>query len=356
MTGHGDAEVSRLSACSLSRREEGWGEGLRSIESSVTPHPNPLPLGRGSPRVRCTASEQHAQHKIASSSSAPGRSGCACHSRWRRRESRSCLIEALGDDNFLEQVPRAGTNHPATLELFDRIGLYEKLEPRGIIAPKFHYWDRQRAQLIAEFDHACSRTTPVSLRAAMRAHQDRRRGAEARQGASQYRAAHGHRRSRRFTQDADGVTAQVTNPRGRDRNDPRRLSRQRRGRTQHRPQGPRHRVRRLHLSGADAEHRGRLRLPQSRLYRAQLHLRSGGVVEPVPLEGPARPLARALPDRPNDDENALTRPEAMQARLQRFLPTGKDFDMSAATSTPCTSGWRRNSAPAARSWPATPRT
>ena len=53
-----------------------------------------------------------------------------------------CLIEALGEHNFLEQVPRAGTNHPATLELFARIGLYEKLEPRGIIAPLFHYWDR----------------------------------------------------------------------------------------------------------------------------------------------------------------------------------------------------------------------
>ena len=65
-----------------------------------------------------------------------------------------CLIEALGDNNFLEQVPRAGTNHPATLELFDRIGLYDKLEPRGIIAPLFHYWDRSEHRLIAEFDHA----------------------------------------------------------------------------------------------------------------------------------------------------------------------------------------------------------
>src|SRR5262249_47826776 len=53
-----------------------------------------------------------------------------------------CLIETLGEDNFLEQVPRAGTNHPATLELYDRIGLYPKLEPRGIVAPLFHYWDR----------------------------------------------------------------------------------------------------------------------------------------------------------------------------------------------------------------------
>ncbi len=65
-----------------------------------------------------------------------------------------CLIETLGADHFLEQVSRAGTNHPATLELFERIGLYAKLEPRGIIAPLFHYWDRREHQLIAEFDHA----------------------------------------------------------------------------------------------------------------------------------------------------------------------------------------------------------
>src|SRR6266851_6399098 len=64
-----------------------------------------------------------------------------------------CLIEALGDDNFLEQVPRAGTNHPATLEMYDRIGLYRRLEPRGIIAPVFHYWDRAANELIAAFDH-----------------------------------------------------------------------------------------------------------------------------------------------------------------------------------------------------------
>jgi len=63
------------------------------------------------------------------------------------------LIEALRGDNFLEQVPRAGTNHPATLEMFDRIGLYARLEPRGIIAPIFHYWDRAENRLVAAFDH-----------------------------------------------------------------------------------------------------------------------------------------------------------------------------------------------------------
>src|SRR5215211_3037248 len=64
------------------------------------------------------------------------------------------LIESMADANFLDQVPRAGSNHPTTLEFFDRIGLYEKLEPRGLLAPKFQYWDRQDNALIAEFDHA----------------------------------------------------------------------------------------------------------------------------------------------------------------------------------------------------------
>ncbi|HEY4264571.1 MAG TPA: FAD-dependent monooxygenase, partial [Micropepsaceae bacterium] len=66
----------------------------------------------------------------------------------------STIVEQLRDDNFLDQVPRAGTNHPATLEMYDEIGLYEKLEPRGIIAPLFHYWDREKGERIAEFDHA----------------------------------------------------------------------------------------------------------------------------------------------------------------------------------------------------------
>ena len=56
------------------------------------------------------------------------------------------LVEAMSDDNFLDQVPRAGTNHPATLEMYDDIGLYQKLEPRGIIAPLFQYWDRARGE------------------------------------------------------------------------------------------------------------------------------------------------------------------------------------------------------------------
>jgi 3-(3-hydroxy-phenyl)propionate hydroxylase len=65
----------------------------------------------------------------------------------------SVVVEQLKEENFLEQVPRAGTNHASTLELYDQIGLYQRLEPRGIIAPKFHYWERQGWKQVAEFDH-----------------------------------------------------------------------------------------------------------------------------------------------------------------------------------------------------------
>src|SRR5436190_21944747 len=125
-----------------------------------------------------------------------------------------CLIEQLGEDNFLEQVPRAGTNHPATLELFARIGLYERLEPRGIIAPLFHYWDRREHRLIAEFDHAhlkddtrfpyvlqCERIKIVDEALKMaKAHPN----IELRL-ASTFTG---------FAQDSDGVTARITNAAG----------------------------------------------------------------------------------------------------------------------------------------------
>src|SRR5262245_23203258 len=127
---------------------------------------------------------------------------------------RVCLIEARGDDNFLEQVPRAGTNHPATLEMFDRIGLYEKLEPRGIVAPLFHYWDRRERKLVAEFDHALLKEDtrfPYVLQC------ERIKIVEE---ALKLAKAHPNidvRLSTEFTsfaQDADGVTAHVTNPAG----------------------------------------------------------------------------------------------------------------------------------------------
>src|SRR6516164_9388224 len=98
--------------------------------------------------------------------------------------------------------------------MYDRIGLYRKLEPRGIIAPVFHYWDRAANELIAAFDHVhlkddtrfpyvlqCERIKIVEEALKMaKAHPD----IDLRLSTT----------FTGFTQDADGVTAQVTNPAG----------------------------------------------------------------------------------------------------------------------------------------------
>ena len=208
------------------------------------------------------------------------------------------LIEALSDDNFLDQVPRAGTNHPTTLEFFDRIGLYDKLEPRGIIAPKFHYWDRQDNALIAEFDHAllkddtrfpyvlqCERIKIIEEALKMaKAHPL----IEVRM-ATEFDGVRAGRRRR--------AGAQVTNAAGETETI--------RGSYLVSAEGARSIARKdldIEFEGftypeRTHQHRGRLRLPQARLHRAQLHLRSGRVLQPVPLEGPARPLAHPFPDR-----------------------------------------------------------
>jgi len=71
-----------------------------------------------------------------------------------QREVRSCLIERFDDQTFIDQEARAGSIHPATLEMLADLGLYERMERRGLIAPKFQYWDRETDHMFAEFDHA----------------------------------------------------------------------------------------------------------------------------------------------------------------------------------------------------------
>src|SRR5579884_1192981 len=126
----------------------------------------------------------------------------------------STIIEQLGADNFLDQVPRAGTNHPATLEMYDEIGLYEKLEPRGIIAPLFDYWDRPTGEKIAEFDHAVLKDDtkfPYVLQCErIKVVEEGPRMAKANPLIEVRMSA----TFTGFTQDADGVTALVENEAG----------------------------------------------------------------------------------------------------------------------------------------------
>jgi 3-(3-hydroxy-phenyl)propionate hydroxylase len=236
-----------------------------------------------------------------------------------------CLIEALNDDNFLEQVPRAGTNHPATLELFDRIGLYDKLEPRGIIAPLFHYWDRHDNRLIAEFDHRHLKDDtrfPYVLQC------ERIKIVE-----EALKLAKGHPNIElrlsttftSFTQDADGVTARATNPAGELETIP--------GAYLVSAEGARSIVRRdlgIEFEGFTYADRT-LNIEVAYDFRQHGYTERNYISDPdewsnlFHWKGPPDRWRVHFPTAPHQDETSLTRPDALQARLQRFLPTGRDF-------------------------------
>jgi 3-(3-hydroxy-phenyl)propionate hydroxylase len=241
-----------------------------------------------------------------------------------------CLIEMLGADNFLEQVSRAGTNHPATLELFERIGLYEKLEPRGIIAPLFHYWDRREHQLIAAFDHAHLKEDtrfPYVLQC------ERIKVVEE---ALKLAKAHSNIDVRLsttftgFTQTGESVTASVTNTVGERES----VS----GAYLVSAEGARSIVRRelsIEFEGFTYPDRT-LNIEVAYDFRKHGYTERNYISDPdewsnlFHWRGPPDRWRIHFPVEPEAEETALTRAEALQARLQRFLPTGKPFDIVAS--------------------------
>ena len=237
------------------------------------------------------------------------------------------LIETLGDDNFLEQVPRAGTNHPATLEMFDRIGLYEKIEPRGIIAPVFHYWDRHENKLIAAFDHIhlkddtrfpyvlqCERIKIVE---------------EALKMAKAHPLIDLRLRTtfNAFEQDADRVIARVTNPAGEEEVIE--------GRYIVSGEGARSIIRKdlgIEFEGFTYPDRT-LNIEVAYDFRKHGYAERNYISDPdewsnlFHWKGPPDRWRVHFPTAPEEDAEALQRPEALQARLQGFLPRQGGYDI-----------------------------
>jgi 3-(3-hydroxy-phenyl)propionate hydroxylase len=240
---------------------------------------------------------------------------------------RSTVVEQLADKNFLDQVPRAGTNHPATLEMYDDIGLYEKLEPRGIVAPLFHYWDRAKGERIAEFDHAVLKDDtrfPFALQC------ERIKIVEEALKLAKANPLIEVRMATTFTgfkQDSDRVTALVENESGEKEDIAACYLVSCEG------------ARSIVRKDLDVEFEG-FTYPDRTLtieiaydFSRHGYTHRNYISDPVEWsnlfhwKGPPERWRVHFPTEPDDDEAALTRPEAMQARLQGFLHTSKPFDI-----------------------------
>ena len=63
-------------------------------------------------------------------------------------------VRLFDDNDGLQSDPRAATTHPATLDLLADDGLADDMGRVGLVAPIFQFWDRPSNRLVAEFDHS----------------------------------------------------------------------------------------------------------------------------------------------------------------------------------------------------------
>jgi 3-(3-hydroxy-phenyl)propionate hydroxylase len=68
-----------------------------------------------------------------------------------RRGHRVTLLEA---QDKVDDMPRASTTQPPTLEILAELGLIDEYIAQGLVSRTFQFWDRPAKRLIAEFDFA----------------------------------------------------------------------------------------------------------------------------------------------------------------------------------------------------------
>ena len=61
-------------------------------------------------------------------------------------------VTLFDKEDIVHQEPRAATIHPASLDILDDLGVYQQIEPLGLVCPIVNYYDQH--ELLASFDHA----------------------------------------------------------------------------------------------------------------------------------------------------------------------------------------------------------
>jgi 3-(3-hydroxy-phenyl)propionate hydroxylase len=237
------------------------------------------------------------------------------------------LVESAPDETFLDQVPRAGTNHPPTLEMFARIGLYQRIEPRGLIAPIFHYWDRTGPELIAAFDHVHLRNDtafPYVLQCErIKIVEEAWKMAKADPLCDLRMAT----TFKSFTQTSDGVEATLVNPTGEEEV----VS----GRYIVSAEGARSLIRRqldIEFEGFTYEDRT-LNIEVAYDFKQHGYADRNYISDPgewsnlFHWKGPPEIWRVHFPTNPTDDPVELVKSDALQARMQGFLPKATPYDI-----------------------------
>ncbi len=63
-------------------------------------------------------------------------------------------VQVFEAADAVNDMARASTLHPATLEMLAVIGLLDEVIAKGLVARTFQFWDRPTRGVVAEFDPA----------------------------------------------------------------------------------------------------------------------------------------------------------------------------------------------------------
>jgi len=120
------------------------------------------------------------------------------------------MLEA---DSVILDDPRAGTIHPPTMEMFERLGVTKTMIERGYVVRNYHYRDRKTG-LVADFDlGVLSEETPYPYRLMLEQHKVSNIVNDALKEFDGHEILREHT-VENVTQDDTGVTVEVSSPDG----------------------------------------------------------------------------------------------------------------------------------------------
>ena len=227
--------------------------------------------------------------------------------------------------------PRAATIHPSTLDMMDDYGLYREIEPRGLVAPIVHYWDRAADELIAAFDHSVLEGETRHPWVLQCEQNKVEQSAYHLLDAFPDVAVHFATSLTGFSQDADGVTGTVTDPDG--------STRTIRGNYLIGCDGVRSVVREtlgIEFEGFTYPDRAVIIGTPFDFMAAKGYALRNYFSDPdqwanlfkISWDGPPGIWRLVLPTRPEEPAEEILSEEGLQARLQRFHPIAGDYEVA----------------------------
>ncbi len=242
---------------------------------------------------------------------------------------RGISVRVFDVNPCLQDDPRAATTHPATLEIMGAAGLADDMARVGLVTPVFQFWDRPSGLLIAEFDHALLKgETAFPCVVQCEQFKTARLILDRLEKLPNVEVLFNHEVIA-LEQDASSVTATVRGPDGEKRHAGGWLIGADGGRSIVRKQSG------IGFEGFTYDERFLVLTTPFDFKVNRGYCERSYFADPdewcncfkVSGEGPPGLWRTVFPSDPNVPEDSLMNDEAAQARLQRFFPSGKPYDI-----------------------------